>query len=285
MQHASWYDSAMAYARAKGLPLVTIVHDTNESFDKVYRWAKEAQRRADGRFYRFARHRLCVSPEMEEFCFQKYGVRGEVMYPNRDESLRPRPMEMNLDLRSPPNLTVGFVGNVNYGYGKALVDLLPSFEQSGARLRIWSQPPGEECKELAENPSVQIEGFLPSPDVWELVKQGCDAVILPYSNKEKMKHLYSFHFPSKLPEYLALGMPVIVTGPEYATGYRWVQRYPEAAVTTETCDPDKLGPILKKLATNGELRSKLAQGASKVAEAEFDPVKIRAEFLRQFQIL
>ena len=115
MQHATWYESAMAYAQAKGLPLVTIVHDTNESFDKVYGWAREAQRGADGRFYRFAKHRLCVSPEMEELCFRKYGVRGEVMYPNRDESLRRRPLEMNRELRNPPHLTVGFVGNVKYG--------------------------------------------------------------------------------------------------------------------------------------------------------------------------
>ena len=48
MQHGTWYDSAMAYAQARKIPLVTIVHDANENFDKVYGWAKEAQRRAVG---------------------------------------------------------------------------------------------------------------------------------------------------------------------------------------------------------------------------------------------
>lgn len=277
MQHATWYDSAMFFAKAKGLPLITIVHDTNENFDKVFAWAKDAQRKADRRFYQFAKIRCCVSSEMEEFCFLKFGVHGEIIYPNRDESLRPRPIEMNLELRSAPHLTVGFVGNVNYGYGKAMVDLLPVFESNGVRLRIWSQLPGDECWALRGSPIVRFEGFLPSPDVWEPVKESCDAVILPYSYEEKMKSLYSYHFPSKLTEYLVLGMPVIVTGPDYATGTRWAQSHPEAAVTT--CDSNKLGPLLKKLTIEGEFRAKLAREAAKIAEVEFGPVKIRQKFL------
>jgi glycosyltransferase involved in cell wall biosynthesis len=278
MQHAMWYDSAMAYAQTEGLPLVTIVHDTNESFDKVCGWAREAQRGADGRFYRAAKHRLCVSPEMEQFCFRKYGVRGEVMYPNRDESLRPRPLDMNRELRNPPYLTVGFVGNVNYGYGKALVDLLPTFEKSGTRLRIWGQPPGEECRSLLESPLVRWEGFLPSPEVWEPVKDGCDAVILPYSDEERMRQLYSYHFPSKLPEYLRLGMPVIVTGPEYATGYRWGMRNPQAVVTVDHDAEVKIVQTLEKLKFEKEWREKMAQGAIRAALMEFDPEKIRSHF-------
>ena len=124
---------------------------------------------SQSRYSRFARHRLCVSPEMEEFCFRKYGVRGEVMYPNRDENLSPRPPEWNRELRNPPQLTVGFVGNVNYGYGEALVGLLPAFEQTESRLRIWGPPPGQECRALAESANVRLEGFLPSPEVWEPV--------------------------------------------------------------------------------------------------------------------
>lgn len=280
MQHATWYDSAMAYAKGKKLPLVTIVHDTNESFDKVYGWAKEAQKRADGRFYRFATERLCVSPEMEEFCFQKYRVRGEVMYPNRDESLRPRPMEMNAELRCPPHLTVGFVGNVNYGYGKALVDLLPAFEQSGARLRIWSQLPGLDCRSLCGSPLVRFEGFMSSPEVWKSVKEVCDAVILPYSNEQRMRQLYSYHFPSKLPEYLALGMPVIVTGPEYATGVRWAKKNPEAALAVLDQKPTKMVLILKKLSGDASYRKQLAAGSIKEADEKFNPEAIRERFLQ-----
>lgn len=285
MQHGTWYDSAMAYAKAKKIPLVTIVHDANENFDKVFDWAKKAQTRADSRFYRHARHRLCVSTEMEEFCFRKYGVRGEVMYPNRDESLRPRPLEWNLELRNPPYLTVGFVGNVNYGYGEALVELLPTFKQTGSRLRIWGPSPGQECRALAKSESVSLEGFLPAPEVWEPVKSKCDAVILPYSSSKRMKQLYSYHFPSKLTEYLALGMPVIITGPEYAAGVRWAKRNLEAVITENKEKPDNIGLLLEKLKKDVEIRVRKAKGAAKIGSQQFEPAKIRKRLMEIFSSL
>ena len=70
----------------------------------------------------------------------------------------------------------------------------------------------------------------------------------------------------------------MVTGPEDATGSRWAERHREAAVTAN-CHTEKiLGPVLKKLALEGEWRAQLAQGAAQVAETEFDPGKIRSHF-------
>jgi len=64
MQHGTWYDSDMRYARSRGLPLLTIIHDDNEGFDRVFAWARGAQRERDGIFYRYASRRFCLSPEM-----------------------------------------------------------------------------------------------------------------------------------------------------------------------------------------------------------------------------
>ena len=167
---------------------------------------------------------------------------------------------------------------MNYGYGEALVEMLPALEQTGSRLRIWGPPPGQECRALAESANVRLEGFLPSPEVWEPVKRECDAVILPYSSSKRMKELYSYHFPSKLPEYLALGMPVIITGPEYATGMRWGKCNRQAAVTASSSRIEELEPILQRLSTEGDVRVKLAQGAVEAAKKEFDPMRIRKTF-------
>jgi hypothetical protein len=37
---------------------------------------------------------------MAEYNERRYGVPGEVMYPNRSEELQPRPLEMSLALRA-----------------------------------------------------------------------------------------------------------------------------------------------------------------------------------------
>ena len=83
MQHAAYYEAAWTYAKACDLPLIVIVHDVNDQFEPVLPIACKAVRRRDAAFYRYAKRRLCVSPEMEALCADIYGVRGEVMYPNR----------------------------------------------------------------------------------------------------------------------------------------------------------------------------------------------------------
>jgi glycosyltransferase involved in cell wall biosynthesis len=281
MQHAAYYDTAWRYARLCQIPLVVIVHDVNEQFEPVLPWAVDANRRKDGEFYRHAARRLCVSTEMETLCAMRYGVRGDVLYPNRSEDLLPRPFEDAASLKSPGRLTVGFVGNLNYGYGDELVRLLPVFRSTGARLIAFGQPPGRSCAALLEaTDCFEFRGFAPSPqDAWRAIQSDCDAVILPYPNPAgKMDFLYRHHFPSKLPEYLALGMPVIVTGPDYATGVKWSQQHSEAIATYSAPDIDGIRRLLNRLRSSNEYRVRLAMRGFEAGNRDFDPIAIKSQF-------
>jgi len=100
MQGTPFMCLAERTARKLGVPLVLIVHDLNEEFEAVFPWAKLALFEVNRRVYRSAARRLCVSPEMAEYNEWRYGVPGEVMYPNRSEELQPRPLEMSLVLRA-----------------------------------------------------------------------------------------------------------------------------------------------------------------------------------------
>ena len=100
MQNTPWILTAERTARKLGIPLVLIVHDLNEEFEKVFPWAKQALLKRNRQVYRAASRRLCVSPQMAEYLEKRYGVPGEVMYPNRSEELQPRPLEMSLTLRA-----------------------------------------------------------------------------------------------------------------------------------------------------------------------------------------
>lgn len=100
MANTPWILTAERTARKLGIPLILIVHDINEEFEKVFPWAKKALFEKNRFVYRAAARRLCVSPEMAEFLEERYGVPGEVMYPNRSEELQPRPLKMSLTLRA-----------------------------------------------------------------------------------------------------------------------------------------------------------------------------------------
>lgn len=121
-------------------------------------------------------------------------------------------------------LTLGYAGSLAYGYGEALVDLIPVLREAGARILISTPRPPEKLKALLEATDV-VEWMAHRADInemWWTMQERADVMILPYSNPAGPHELlYRTHFPSKLTEYLALGMPVIVSGPRFATGVRW----------------------------------------------------------------
>jgi len=354
-----WMLTAERVARKLGIPLILIVHDINEEFEKVFPWARKALFERNRDVYRAASRRLCVSPELAEFLEQRYGVPGEVMYPNRSEELQPRAAELSLTLRaaadqgtkglrdergrrhedggqrsdaegknadsslvtslpgghlakprfsSPASvtLTLGYAGSLAYGYGEALVDLIPVLREVGARILISTPWPPEKLKALLE--AIDVVEWMPHRadinDMWRTMQEHADVMILPYSNPAGPNELlYRTHFPSKLTEYLALGMPVVVSGPGFATGLRYAQVEklkngkaeklehqsfqnfsmseflnfaPNGAVPCAS--REELVAVLRLLKEDGELRRELARRAVEAGKRDFDPVQIRQSF-------
>lgn len=163
---------------------------------------------------------------------------------------------------------------MSYGYGARLRELAPIFHVAGVTLRIYSlQQP-----DFLGAPGVQYAGAFSPALLWERVKSECDAVILPYCrHRHGHAGLYRTHFPSKLPEYLALGMPVVVTGPSYATGMQWAAEHPDACIRLPSEDDARWPELLSQLTVDGVFRTKLGSGALK-ASAEFDPREISSRF-------
>jgi len=276
MQTHAYYDVAFRFAQSAGLPLVIVVYDVPEDFERVYGFLQSVQRRKNARVYTYATKRLCVSPEMNRSLHHAYGVPGHVLYPNRSEDLIPRPAsDEPFGLKEPGYLTVGYAGSLAYGYGAQLTRMIPAFREAHVKLRIYSS--GELAVEA--NDIVTYCGRLPLAEkTWSKVKEECDAVILPYCwPKDGHQALYRVHFPSKLSEYLALGMPVIVLGPEYATGVKWAKEF-QAALTITEDDQALWIKALTLLQGSACLRRELSKQALAAAKL-FDPSEIRNQFL------
>lgn len=206
-------------------------------------------------------------------------------------------------------LTLGYAGSLAYGYGEALVALISVLREVGARLLISAPRPPEKLKALLEATDV-VEWMPHRADInemWRTMQERADVMILPYMNPAGSNELlYRTHFPSKLTEYLALGMPVIVSGPEFATGVGWalgerreakgggqevqnferdhfdiLKRAPNGAVPCTT--REELVACLSMLKQDGELRRELAGQALQAGQRDFDPVRIRESFWQTLQ--
>lgn len=275
MERRDYVDAAHRFCATRGLPLVLIVHDRVESFDLVYPGFRRAQVALNAATYRFASARLCVSPEMASSLEQIYGAPGTVLYPNRSETLTARPVEESAALKAPPVLTLGYAGSLAYGYGHRIRQVMPALASNGVRLRIYSRDTIPEPIDGTEH----LGGFPTTDELWARVKNECDAVWLPYSHDAHFEPLYRTHFPSKLTEYMALGMPVLISGPRYATGVRWGLSHPTAALTVADESIDDLRRAAAQLRDDAPARTQLAR-ESRGGDRDFDPALIRDLFLR-----
>ncbi len=182
---------------------------------------------------------------------------------------------MNGELRRPPHLTVGFAGSLHF-YGRELQRLMPAFEQTGTRLHFY----GEKTRELPESPAVIDRGRWKIDELWPVVQRECDALILPYPGGGWLENVFRTHFPTKLSEYLWQGMPLLITGPRYATGLRWGLDHPHACVALSEPSLAQVADILARWRGDAAERVRMGEAAAAVACEEFDPGKIRESFVR-----
>lgn len=283
MQSSAYYRVAADVARRNGAPLVLIIHDDPEEIEPVRWWSRPLLRAFNTRVYREARLRFCISPQMAKELEARYGARADVLYPNRSQNITPRPVDTNRRLRRPGQLVLGYAGALGYGYGHRIEELLPLFREQKVVIRIY----GFTKPWFADAAEVEYAGSAKDSDeLWPRVQAECDAVILPYAYRHNgHEALYRTHFPSKLTEYLALGMPVIITGPDYATGVQWGKANPRACALLNSKSSDGGAGILARVREDGGYRATLASGALIAAHGEFDPGRIESDFLARLRAL
>ena len=275
MDKLSYYKHAWALARKLKVPLMTITMDDPETFETAAPPLRWAFRRVLKMIYSYASVSIGVSREMRDYLEKEFGKNSEVFYFGAPEGIRPRDPEESRYLKKPGQLSIAYAGTFGLGYRDGLAAMIPALEAANARILLYTR----DQHWLISHPRIVNRGFHLIEKLWPLIQEEADVLVLPYAFEGLRTAVYRTHFPTKLSEYCWAGMPILTVGPEYATGYRWAQRHPEAAITVNGYAPEKLVPVLRNLAADGDLRKKLAQGAAEVAGREFDPMKIRQKFL------
>src|SRR6266571_2532308 len=273
MERRDYTDLAFRFSREQKIPLVLIIHDLVEQFEPVYSWAATAQRRRYAEIYKSAHARLCVSPILRDRLEKLYRAPGTVLYPIRSESITPRPPEDSLKLKDPPFLTLGYAGSLSYGYGDQISIMGRLLPKVRAKLRIYSRDTPPERID-----GIEYVGYDAPEKTWDKVKRDADATLLVYSWSNDWRDLSETHFPSKLPEYLALEMPLMIVGPPYAAGVSWGLRHPEAAITITDQSEASFTGACSLLRESAAKRQELAASAVVSGEKDFAPSLLREIF-------
>lgn len=258
----SWLSAALL-AEECDLPLHLIVHDHWPSIVSVFPWLRSKLERQFGKIYRQAASRLCVSPFMEEEYRQNYGVAGQVLYPSRSKDCRSFD-EMPMTYAKRTGALVGaFAGNISHGgYARLMATLAQCLEKRGGKLLLFGPQSNESLKVLGlDRPNIVPQGLVRPDDLIARLRDEADFVFVPMVfDSDGSEHNMRLSFPSKLTDYTATGLPMLICGPEYCSAVRWARHHGSVAELVTSPAIEAIDAALCRL-EDAEHRIRLGQRA------------------------
>ena len=278
--HGFGWLAAASLARKRNAPLHLIVHDDWPRAAHVPPAFRGWFERRFASVYKQAQSRLCVSPAMEQTYRERYGESGDVLYPMRAASAPDLDAPSARLAQNDHQFTVAFAGTINSpGYIRALIALHDALKPSGGRLLIFGPLTREEARANGLHlPNVDICGLLTSPELMQRLRDEVDVLFVPMSFDAADRSNMEMSFPSKLTDYTAVGLPLLIYGPEYCSAVRWAKENDGVAEVAET--ENRLGDAVHRLANDAARRVQLGTQALHVGRRYFAHETVQAVFNR-----
>ena len=223
-----------------------------------------------------ASHIFVISPAMQQFYLDRFGVESTVLFGSSDTAANPS----QLELVAGNEVKIGYFGAVAGWQMDALEAFSEAISGTKTSLHIYSG-----IKELPESlnlPNVIFKGRIPSADVLPAM-QSYNGVLLPISFRQKFRYMSQFYIATKMSEYLASGVPVLALGPDYAAMITYLQNN-GAAITVTSTEVDGITSGLNLLKNEHKVEQILNNAASLVeTETGAAPMRNRwASALQQY---
>jgi len=268
--------TAAAFARKQNLPLHLITHDDVSGTLALPSRMHDSLSKTFAAICRQAVNRFCISPQMAE-AYSLPDAPASVLYPSRSAELVPfvRPVEV---ARRPGSIHFGYAGSIHSpGYVRLLANLAEVIGPMGGRLVLFAGPnPPPSLLALA---NVESRGFVANSQLLQALRESVDVLFLPMSFDQGDRRNMELSFPSKLTDYTAACLPLLICGPAYCSAARWARDHPGVAELVESEDRAPLEAAVLRLAIDRAYRDKLAIQASIIGEVMFSHESVAARFL------
>ncbi len=274
----SWVTAAHFAARER-LPLHLVIHDDWPSIVPSSLRARVGRQFAN--VYRQAVSRLCVSPQMMREYERRYDAAGAVLYPAREAgaaSFAGPPARLRHEGRPP---VFAFAGTVNTpGYARLLRHVADCLDPVEGQLLLFGPVTAEQASSVGlAHPRIRACGLLPAGELMTRLRNEADALVVPMSFAPEDRPNMQFSFPSKLTDYTAIALPLLIVGPPYCSAVQWAHDNPGVAETVTSEEPTALMTAIGRLAADPAHRWRLAENAKAIGDRLFSASHAQSVFM------
>lgn len=267
--HGGGWIRAFGVARRHRLPLALIVHDeATTSLHALPRRFERWRQSVLGRFYRSASVRFCISPEMASEYRGRHGISSRVLTPSLSMGAEIPAGARPQTARRPQ--TFLYAGSIHSsGIRDTLAALGGRVGGCGGRLVIFTTA----SENLRGDPrfcraGIEVKDIVPSEKLVAFIREKADVLvaIVDASIGPNGRLL----FPTKLVEYTAHGLPILLFAPAGSAASNWAMGSNARALSIpQPCTDDELGGALSALGDDALLRRSLANAALDAARSTF----------------
>jgi glycosyltransferase involved in cell wall biosynthesis len=276
--HGQTWITAAAIASSLGIPLHLIIHD---DWPRIVPSVLQARvERLFAETYRQAASRLCTSPFMAEEYDRRYGQPATVLLPYRavDAPVFPPPAVRPGHRTDAP--VFAFAGTINSpGYASLLRRLANAVGRMGGHVLIFGPLTIAQARGSGlDHPAIRIGGLVEPSALMQRLRAEADVLFVPMSFAPEDKANMQMGFPSKLTDYTAAAMPLLICGPSYCSAVRWAARNPGVAEVVAADDDATLEAAVERLTRDAKYRLRLAARAQQVGDRDFSAAGAAAVF-------
>jgi glycosyltransferase involved in cell wall biosynthesis len=133
-------------------------------------------------------------------------------------------------------------------------------------------------EKLKYNYNINIHQPLPHKEIQKILIKA-NLLILPMGFREKDIQFEKHSMPTKTPEYMISGVPILLYSPKEVYLTKFAEEKEWALVVKEK-SIDKLIEAIMKIMNNSSLRNKISKNSIKIAKKQFNSKIIRSNFQR-----
>ncbi len=272
--------SAAEWCLRTNTPLHIIIHDDWPEFLSVPTWARRGLHRRFGKALRQAATRLCVSPGMAREYRCRYGVDCDVLLPSRGTE-SPKP-ELRCKKKPSSRLITGYLGGLPLaGYSRAIRKFADLLHGMDAEIYLYGSHSQESLRqEGLIHPAIVSKADVPHDESFTHMVDHVSALFCPVSFQPEDATIMRTLFPSKLADYTACGIPIVIWGPEESSAVQWARAHDHAAFVCTAPEGDGLIDFLHRLRSDEQLATRYSQGALAAGESDFSIDSARAKLVR-----